>query len=184
MIRIRALAVSLALAIASPAAAQAGSGQLTGHGALAVRGCGRQRFSFTATVATAADATWNGQDSDGNRFGGTWTPKGTKGKKLDLAFDAESEGAFVATILSNITERCETPGPIVVSAVTRKIFRITLNRKGTRATLVLRYTVRGSAGGRSGTARYGLTAKGPWTAAAAALPSGSARTEERESRAS
>jgi hypothetical protein len=142
-------ALCLALALVNDAGAQPGNGQLVGRSVLAAKGCGKQRASFAATVVTDADGTWSAQDSEGQHFTGTSTPKGVSGRKLDVAFDPETEAASVAGLMSDVAELCETPA------------------------------VSGSAGGRSGTARYRVKAKGPWTPAAApaaALARGVART--------
>jgi hypothetical protein len=156
-------ALFLTFAVVNQAGAQPGNGQLAGRSVLAVKGCGRQPASFAATVAIDADGTWSGQDSEGEHFAGTWTPKGVSGRKLEVAFDPETEAALVAALVSDIALLCDASEPITVSSVTKKVFRLTVNRKRTRAALVLRYAVKGSAGGRSGTARYRVKAKGPWT---------------------
>jgi hypothetical protein len=171
MIR-RAIVVSLLclpLAVASRARAQAGSGLLTGRSVLAVKGCGRQRAAFAVAVVTDAAGTWRAQDSEGRQFAGTWTPKGARGRKLDVAFDSGSEAGFVAVVVSDVAQLCEAPGPITVTSAAKKAFTLAANRKRTRAALVLRYAVTGSVAGRSGTARYLVTAKGPWTPASASV---------------
>jgi hypothetical protein len=166
MIRLGTVGIALCLVlVVTQAGAQSGNGQVVGHSVLAIKGCGQQRASFSAAIVTAADGTWTGQDSDGQSFTGTWTAKGPSGRKLELAFDPETEAGFVSGLVGDIVERCETPGPITVRSVAKKAFALVVNRKQTRLTLVLRYVVTGSAGGRSGTARYRVKAKGPWTPA-------------------
>jgi hypothetical protein len=155
----------LAIAMVAQAGAQAGDGQLVGSSVLAVKGCGRERASFTATVITEPAGAWSAQDSEGQRFTGTWVPTGVNGRKLELAFDPETEAGFIAALVSDVAALCETPDPITVSSVVKKVFKLAVNRRQTRAKLLLRYSVTGSAGGRSGTARYRVKAKGSWTPA-------------------
>ncbi len=156
----------LVFATVTQAAADPGSAQLAGRSVLAIEGCGRDRAMFLATVDVDAGGTWSAQESEGATFSGTWTPKGRSGRKADMTFDPGTEAAFVAVLLSDIAERCELTTPISVTATRTRVFRLTVNRKRTRGTLVLGYGVKGRSGGRSGTASYQIRAKGPWTPAA------------------
>jgi hypothetical protein len=159
------LAAALCLGFAAtPAAAQPGSGDLVGRSLLASKGCGRQRASFGLAVLVDAGGTWTAQDSEGRRFAGAWTPRGASGRRLEVSFGPEAEAAFVAVLAGDVARLCEAP--VVVESAVKKAFVLTVNRRRTRMALVLRYVLRGSAGGRSGTARYRLKAKGPWTPAA------------------
>ena len=162
------LVVALCLTIVTVTGAgaqEAGSGQLAGQSILAARGCGRDRGSFSALVAIDGAGTWNAQEAEGARFTGTWTPKGRSGRRFELAFDPATEAAFVAVIVGDVPALCHVPGPVTVTSVVKRSFKLVLNRKRTRGTLILGYAIKGSAAGRSGTATYRVKAKGPWTAA-------------------
>ena len=139
-----------------------GSGTLKGTGTLAVQRCGRDRLHAQAQVVVAAGGTWSATTSEGAAFSGTSVPSGTSGRQLDLSFDAGSEVAFVASMASNAAELCHTS--VVVTSAAKQKLLLSINRRGSRAKLVLRYTGTGVGGGRSGWARSGLTLKGPWTA--------------------
>jgi hypothetical protein len=61
---------------------------------------------------------------------------------------------------------------VTVDTVKKQVLSLTVNRKETRVTLVLRYVLRGTAAGRRGTATYRMNAKGPWTPAPAPAAAG------------
>jgi hypothetical protein len=157
-------AVALLLAL-DPVVAAAldpvGSGSLRGQGSLAVQRCGRARLHSVATVSVASDGTWIAATDDGATFGGSWSAIGTNGRQFDLAFDAASEAGFLRTLASDASELCDAP--IVVTSAVREKFLLTFHRKGSRATLVLRYAATGSAGGRTGSARSRLKLSGRWS---------------------
>lgn len=159
-----ALLVGLCLVAAADAGAQSpgGSGTLKGNGALAVQRCGQDQLRASATVIVLPDGTWSAISSEGAGFAGTWTALDTSGRKLDLAFDASSEAGFVSSLANDAAELCRTS--IEVTSVQKKKFLLKINRPGTRAKLVLRYTATGTGNGRSGWARSGLTLAGRWTA--------------------
>jgi hypothetical protein len=155
--------VLLALAAPGSAAAETGTATIAGRSVLAVDGCGRDRAAFAVTLVTEPDGTWRAQDGDGRPFTGTWTVRSASGRKLDVAFAPATEAAFVEGLATDVAVLCKTPD-VVVRSVARKTVTLALNRRRTRATLVLRYTLRGSAGGGAGSARYRAKATGAWTA--------------------
>jgi hypothetical protein len=150
---------------------EAGTGNLSGKGTIAVRGCGKQRLSIDVRVVVRDDATWEAEDAEGARFAGTYVVGTPNGRKLELTFDAPSTATFVMAASEEVAFLCEAP--VTVASVDRRKFSLRLNRKRTKAVFVLLYRLTGSAAGESGSARYRITAKGPWTAAAitAARPS-------------
>jgi hypothetical protein len=152
----------VAVAWAATAAAETGSAQLTGRSILAVKGCGKERASLVLRVVVNGDTTWTGEDEDGARFAGTYAVRAPSSRKLELAFDETSAAAFVTAAAEDIAVLCEAP--VTVASVERRKFILRLNRKRTKAALVLLYRLIGSAAGESGSARYRVAAKGPWTA--------------------
>jgi hypothetical protein len=165
------LVIALCLALLSVASADPGSGQLTGRAMLDAGGCGRDRATFAIQLVVAADGTWTALDADGTSFAGTSAPKGRSGRKHDLAFDPDTEQGFVSVLAADVAELCEVP-EVTVDTVKKKALTLTVNRKGTRAAIVLRYVLRGTAAGRRGTATYRMNAKGSWTPAAAPAAGG------------
>jgi len=157
-------ALGLVLATASGVGAQ-GSGKLAGHGTLGARGCRHDRSSFTVSLAVNAGGTWDAVQSDGPSFSGTWTARGRKGRVLKLAFDPASEEALKTVVAGDVALLCDITEPVTITSAVAKTFTLTLTRKGRRAALLLRYVVKGRAGGRSGTARETIRASGPWTPA-------------------
>jgi hypothetical protein len=153
----------MAAAVTAAGAQGAGSGQLAGQSILTARGCRRDRASFSVMVVTDGAGTWSAEEAEGVRFTGTWTAKGRSGRRLELAFDPSTEDALVAAIVGDVPALCGVSGPVTVTSVVRKSFKLLLNRKRTRATLTLSYAISGRAGGRSGTAHYRVRARGPWT---------------------
>lgn len=153
----------LALLILAPAVLYAASGtaSLTGTSKLAVKGCGRDRGVFSASLVVAADGTWSAQATGGDRFAGTYTTKGHAGRKLVFTLDAAATAALAASIAEDVTTICESP-PATVTSSRMKVLTLTLDRKLTKATLVMRAVFTGSAGGRSGTATYKVLGRGPW----------------------
>jgi hypothetical protein len=146
----------------TPAQVVAGSGFLEGKGTLAVQRCGRDRLRARTQVVVAPDGTWVATTDEGTGFSGTSVPVGTSGRQLALSFDADSEAGFVGSMALDAAELCRTS--IAVTSVLKKKFLLTINRRGTRAKLVLRYVGTGVGDGRSGWARSGLTLRGAWTA--------------------
>jgi hypothetical protein len=168
MIRPRAFVSALILAIgvvtAGDARAQAtGSGALAARSVLRIKGCGTRTGSFGLVALANGDGTWSAQDTAGTGYAGTYTMLGSTGRKLDLQFDASTMTAFVSSLSADAADLCGLP--VTVTSSMRKKFLLRINRRGTRAKLVLVYVFTGSAGGRQGSARYQLRAAGPWTAA-------------------
>lgn len=157
----KTMVVGLVLAAATTAAAFSGTASLTGKSTLAVHGCGADRGTFAATVTVAADGTWSAQPSDGPAVAGTWTPVGRAGRKARFAFDAASLSALGATVIDDVSMLCHVSATL--TAVHPHTLMLTLNRKLTRATLVISYGFSGRAGRRSGTASYHVVGHGAWT---------------------
>jgi hypothetical protein len=157
--------IALLLILAASAQAQGGTAQLAGRAVLKTP-CGSDRVpNLTVTVTILPDGTWTATDAAGTPFSGTWSPVGRRGRTFDLFFDAATEAGLIATLGADVGELCGAPGGVTVTSVTRKRFRVKLNRKLTRAALVLRYTFTGSIGGIAGGARYRIGAKGPFVPA-------------------
>jgi hypothetical protein len=153
--------VALVTVAVAPAIAEAagGTAMLAGRSALAVKGCGRDRGRFAATLALADDGTWVAA-FEGATASGTYTAVGRTGRTLELHFDAPSSANLGDTVAEDVSLLCEAPA--AVTSTTRKVFRLTINRRRTRAALVLRYRFAGTAAGVAGTATYKLTGRGPW----------------------
>jgi hypothetical protein len=149
----------VAATVAPPAQALGGSGTLRGAGRFTVQRCHGFRDQVTGTVTLAADGTWSASVTGGS-FDGTWTTD--SGRRYELSFSAPAEAAFVASLASDASQLCRTS--VTVTSVTRDDFSLTVNRRLTKARLLLRYEATGSGGGRSGRARYLLKLHGRWTA--------------------
>ena len=154
--------LALALAVAVAGEASTGRALLTGTSKLVVHGCGARRAQFSGTVTISNDGTWTAQSDEGDGFAGTYTPAGRTGRKVLLTFDASSLAAFVGAVEEDVALACQSP-PATVTSSRPKALSLAVNRKLTKAKLLLRYAFTGNAGGRSGTATYKLVARGPWT---------------------
>jgi hypothetical protein len=164
---LKTLALLTALVTCHVAAAGAqvvGSGALKGPLSFAVKKCGVDRGRPEVGIAVAPDGTWTAGSGEGLPLSGTSQPLGTSGRKLALAFDADSAAAFIAERVDDIEEGCKLSG-VVIDSATPTRFTLTLNRKRTKATLVVIYKLTGSTGGTSGKATFTLQASGRWTPA-------------------
>lgn len=157
-------ALAVLLAVPEIAAALSGSGALVGKSKLMVRGCGRDRAQFAATFVVAEGGTWSAQVSGAELYGGTYVPLGSSGRKIGLTLGDASSAAFVTVAGEDIATLCDA-GQVTVTSVQPKAVTLALNRKLTKAKLVFRYRLEGTANGRSGHATYKLLAHGPWTPA-------------------
>jgi hypothetical protein len=161
--RVLLAALVTAALLGVPAAdAQTGAqtGVLTGRSLVAAKGCGKVRESLVYAVGLAADGTWSAGNLTGT-YSGTSAPLDASGRKRELTFDADSLAAFIATVASDVTGLCGVA--VTVTSATKTAFIFKLNGKGTKAKVVLAYAFTGTAGGRSGTAKYRLKLKGPWS---------------------
>jgi hypothetical protein len=156
-----ALAILIVAAASRPAPAAIGAASLTGTSRLAAKGCGADREPLVATVTVRDDGTWSAE-SPGDQFSGTYTSVGGTGRKLAFAFDAPTLTTLTGRIVEGVSGLCNVSG-VVISSSRAKALTLTINRKLTRAKLLLRYVFAGSAGGRRGTATYTARAAGPWT---------------------
>jgi len=165
MLRIVALIPALAICHVATAAAQViGSGTLKGPISFTVKKCGTDRGRVQLVLTVAPDGTWTAGSDEGLPLSGTSQPLGTSGRKLTLDFDDESEADFVAQRASDIEVGCRVSG-VAIDAATPAKFTLTLNRKRTRATLAVIYTLTGSAGGGRSKAIFRLKGSGRWTPA-------------------
>jgi hypothetical protein len=153
------LALALLATTGTTALAVSGSASLTGHSTLAPKHCRHDRGSFTATVQLLADGTWTAQGD--LALSGTITAVGRSGRKFLLDFDDPSRMSFLAALADEASTLCQLP--VTVTGASRKAFTLVFNRKGTRATLTIRYRLTGTAAGHPGHASYQLGAKGTWT---------------------
>ena len=157
------LAFTLVLVAPGFASAFVGSGSLAGPSQLRVRGCGTHRAQFSATLTVAADGTWIAQTDDGGRVAGTSTPLGRSGRKLRLSLDAPSTADLAADVAQEVMILCDSES-VAVTSTRANALTLSLNRRLTKVKLVMRFTVEGTAGGRSGKASYRLIGNGSWTA--------------------
>jgi hypothetical protein len=157
-------ALAMVVALPAVAGAMSGAGSLAGTSKLAVKGCGRLRAEFSGTLLVAEGGTWSVQVTGEETFAGTYTPLGRSGRKIRLALDDPSTAALVASVAEDIAGACELPA-VTVTSVNPKVLTLALDRKLTKAKLVVRYAFKGNAGGRTGTATYKVIGRGPWTPA-------------------
>jgi hypothetical protein len=157
------LALILTLA-APPVRAQvvSGSGDLFGRGKFGVQRCGRDRDAVTAVVAVNVDGSWSAV-VNGRPYSGTSTPIGTSGRKLDLFFDGVGMAQFISTLEELASDLCDES--VTSTSETKRKFLLKVNKKRTKAAVILKYIFTGTAGGRSGKARYFFKVKGLWAAA-------------------
>jgi hypothetical protein len=157
---LRRLALAVLLAsFAQVAHAVTGSVVLLGAGKLAVPTCGSLRDQLSVTLVVQAGGTWT---TAPDQFSGTYTAVGRTGRKLRLALDATTTAVLTEMVAAEIANLCRIP-EVTITRVRPKTLTLTVNRKLTRATLLLRYAFAGTAGGRSGSATYRVRATGPWT---------------------
>jgi hypothetical protein len=163
--RASALALVGALLLVAPSIGSAASGgaTLAGKSRLGVPRCGAARMTFSGTLGIRPDGTWTADGGD-DAFSGTYAVMGRTGRKLALTMDATSQAAFIASVAEEIASLCESP-PVTVTASRAKVLTLVLDRKLTKAKLIVRYAFTGTAGGRSGTAAYRLIARGAWSPA-------------------
>jgi hypothetical protein len=156
--------ILLALSLAAPMAATAftGTGTLTGTSKFAVPGCGGDRRAFVTSVIVAADGTWSAQSSDGPSFSGTYVPVGRANRKVRFTFDAATTSALTSGIVADASRLCHAS--VTLTGSHPQALTLSLKRKGTQAKLIIAYVFSGRARGRSGTASYHVTGRGPWTA--------------------
>lgn len=140
-----------------------GSGVLSGTGVLAVRGCGRDRLRASLPITTWADGTWSVQTDVRGALSGRWTALDARGRRLDLAFDAPSAEAFAAMQANDLRELCRATSLERVT-VEKRVALLVINRRGTRATLVLRFVTTATVDGKPRVARDKLRLAGRWVA--------------------
>ena len=160
---------ALALLTSTPlAAATSGTATLTGTAKLAVPGCGRERDAFSPLVSVSDDGRWTAAADDDDDpdddpgVAGTYTTEGRSARSLRLEFDEPSRASLTADAEDDLATKCGTPTATVTSSQPKKL-RLVLNRKRTKAKLVLRWVFEGTAGGRPRSVRYRVIARGPWT---------------------
>ncbi len=159
-----ALLTALATCHVGVAGAQvAGTGTLKGSLRFAVKKCGVDRGRAKVDMAMAPDGTWAAGSDEGLALSGTSQPTGTSGRKVTLAFDAASAAGFTAGLASDIEAGCKGVSGVVIETATPTRFTLALNRKRTRATLLVIYKLTASGGGRATKAKFRIRASGPWT---------------------
>lgn len=146
---------------ASQAGAQfiSGSGLLEGKDKIAVQRCGRDPGIITAAVMMSSDGGWSAS-VEGLGYTGSYGPKGASGRKFDLFFDGASELQFVTALEGFAADLCGVS--VTATSAERKKFTLKLNRKRTKAVVLLKYRFEGTGDGRSGRAKYTFKLKGPW----------------------
>jgi hypothetical protein len=138
--------------------AQSEGGILSGKEKAKVQRCGSEKGSLTWDAELQQNGDWSAFDGV-NTFTGTSTATG-KGGKNNLSFDAPSLALFISTLESRATSAC---GPaITVTAQQQKKFQLKVNKKATKAKVLLRYKFLGQAGGQDGKGSYAASAKGDW----------------------
>jgi hypothetical protein len=138
-----------------------GSGELRGQLSFAVKKCGTDRGRAEVGIVVAPDGTWTAGSGEGLPLSGTSLPLGMSGRKLALAFDAASAADFAAGRAADIEAGCRVSGVVIESATPTRL-TLALNRKRTKATLVVIYKLTASAGGKSTTATFKINASGRW----------------------
>jgi len=156
--------VTVALALAAPTAASAftGTATLTGTSKFVVPGCGADHGAFVTSITLAADGTWSAQSSEGSSFSGNYVPVGRANRKVRFTFDAATTSALTSVIVADASMLCHAA--VTLTGSHPRALTLSLNRKGTQAKLTIAYAFSGRARGRSGTASYHVTGRGPWTA--------------------
>jgi hypothetical protein len=154
--------VPLALAVPTAASAFTGTGTLTGTSKFAVPGCGAARGAFVTSITLAAAGTWNAESSEGSSFSGTYVPIGRANRKVRLTFDAATTSALSSNTRADASMLCHAG--VTLTGSHPRTLTFSLNRKGTQAKLIIAYVFSGRSRGRSGTASYHVTGRGPWTA--------------------
>jgi hypothetical protein len=156
--------ILLAVALAVPTAATAftGTGTLTGTSKFAVPGCGSDHAAFVTSITVAADGTWSAQSSEGPSFSGTYVAVGRANRKVRLTFDAATSSALGSDIVASASMLCHAS--VTLTGSHPHALTLSLIRKGTQAKLIIAYSFSGRSRGRSGTASYHVTGRGPWTA--------------------
>ena len=133
-------------------------GVLTGKEKAKVQRCGGDKGSLTWNVVLAPNGDWSMYDGS-NTFTGTSTPTG-KGGKHNLSFNGPSQALFISTLESRASDECGTA--ISVTSSQQKKFQLKVNKKATKAKVLLKYKFLGSGGGETGKGKYGASAKGAW----------------------
>ena len=110
----------------------------------------------------APGGTWTAGSGEGLALGGSSRAIGKGGRKLALEFDPASAADFATDRGRDIASLCEV-ADVVVQSVTATSFVLALNRKRTRATLLVVYRLMAAAGGVDRRATFRLRAAGRWT---------------------
>lgn len=134
--------------VAPPASAQilGGTGQLFGREKCRVQRCGRDRDEETADVILNCDGSWRAV-VDGLVYTGTSALIGGSGRKFDLLFDESSISLFTTILQGFATGLC---GISIASTVEEKRkFVLKVNKRRTKAAVILKYRFEGTGGGRS-----------------------------------
>lgn len=157
------LTILAVVAMAEPAGAQTitGSGVLQARDKLFAKGCGRMRLNGPQTLMLGASGVWAAIDEGGSVLGGTYVSVDGRGRKFDLAFDAQSLGFLRGDLERYLAELCRTL--VTVTSIDTRRFRLVLNRAGTRATVRARFRLTGMANGQQGKGSFSVNANGPWT---------------------
>ncbi len=156
--------MTAAVSLAAPTVAGAftGTATLTGASKFVVPGCGAHRGAFVTSITVAADGTWSADSSEGSSFSGTYVAIGRANRKIRLTLDAATTAALVSGITADASMLCHSS--VTVTGSHPRALTLSLIHKGTQAKLAIAYVFSGRARGRSGTASYHVTGRGPWTA--------------------
>jgi len=154
--------LALALAASTVASAFTGTGTLTGTSKFVVPGCGTDRGAFATSITVAADGTWRAESTEGSSFSGTYVPVGRANRKIRFAFDEATTSALDSSVVADASTLCNRA--VTLTGMHAHTLTLSLIRKGTEAKLIIAYSFSGRARGRSGTASYHVTGRGPWTA--------------------
>lgn len=143
-----------------------GSGALSGKATEKFPTCRhkQEKVEIRTDFTLFTDGRWISADSQGNTFEGTSVAVG-KGGKRNLTVDYNSRWALADRMYAKVRAACGGTG--LLTATTQKA-RLTVNKKGTKAKLILKHKINSLdpmmifRGPKIGKAV--IKARGPWTA--------------------
>jgi len=157
------MALGTALGVVAPEAGGTefpGTAVLAGRAKLKVQSCGKATDAAVVDVIVAADGAWTIDDGMAT-YAGTGLMLGKAGRKLALTLDESSLASLVATLEADAGTLCGVA--VTATGVTMRKALLKVNRKGTRARLVVLLKGLGTTDdGTSGKAKYRVIATGPW----------------------
>jgi hypothetical protein len=139
----------------------ADGGILSGKEKLKVKGCGSGGGPQTVTFLIADDGAWSAT-ADAHTYTGTAVVTGSL-RKVDLVFDPASILLLASVLGDQAAFLCRDP--VGVTSILVPTSTLKVNKKQTTAKLQVKVTATGVSSQGSGSGKYDLKAKGPWSAA-------------------